>query len=204
MIAKLVVWAPTRAEAIARLGRAIDEYEIGGVPTTLPLLRSLCDHPPVIDASYGTATLEAFAAELYAGNGAAAVPSEAPAVTQSSAETIRVEVNDKLYRVRLIDLPGRGPERAAGGAQSKGAPRSAHKKRSVTPTGNDVPSPMHGVVVELSVKEGDAVEAGRVVAVIEAMKMMNEIRAHKSGTVQKVHVKPGDTVEASSSLVTIA
>jgi acetyl-CoA/propionyl-CoA carboxylase biotin carboxyl carrier protein len=205
MIAKLVVWAPTRAEAIARLRRAIDEYEIGGVPTTLPLLRSHCDHPAVIDATYGTATLEAYAAELYAGNGAAQVASTGSAVLRQAqddekAETIRVEVNDKLYRVRLIDLPATG---GATRGPAKIAPRIAHKKRAVTPTGNEVPSPMHGVVVELSVKEGDAVETNQVVAVIEAMKMMNEIRAHKSGTVEKVHVKAGDTVEAASALVTI-
>jgi acetyl-CoA/propionyl-CoA carboxylase, biotin carboxylase, biotin carboxyl carrier protein len=204
MIAKLIVWAPTRAEAIARLRRAIDEYEIGGVPTTLPLLRSLCDHPQVADATYGTATLEAFAAELYSGNGEAAAmePVQAPA---TPAETIRVEVNDKLYRVRLIDLP---PSTAphSGSLRTptpKAAPRIAHKKRAVTTTGNDVRSPMHGVVVELSVKEGDTVEPGQVVAVVEAMKMMNEIRAHKSGTAQKVHVKPGDTVEAASPLISV-
>ncbi len=202
LIAKLVVWAPTRAQAIARLRRAIDEYEIGGVPTTLPLLHALCDHASVVDATYGTATLEAFAAELYAGNGAPVATAEAVAALSPPSETIRVEVNDKLYRVRLIDLPAvtAGVSRAP----AKVAPRIAHKKRAVTPTGNDVPSPMHGVVVELAVKEGDPVETGQVVAVIEAMKMMNEIRAHKSGTVDKVHVKPGDTVESSSSLVTIA
>ncbi len=61
LIAKLVVWAPTRAQAIARLRRAIDEYVIEGVPTTLPLLRALCDDARVIDDSYGTATLEEFA-----------------------------------------------------------------------------------------------------------------------------------------------
>ena len=203
MIAKLVVWAPTRAEAIARLRRAIDEYEIGGVPTTLGLLRSLCDYAPVKDATYGTATLEAFAAELYAGNGAAAMPADvilSPSKDdRAESPTIRVEVNDKLYRVRLIDLPaGARPSPAA-----KAAPRSAHKKRAVAPTGNDVPSPMHGVVVEISVKEGDAVEQGQVVAVVEAMKMMNEIRAHKPGTARKIHVAKGDTVEAHSPLVTI-
>ena len=64
MIAKLVVWAPNRMQAIARLRRAIDEYTIDGVPTTLPLLRALCDHPAVIDGSYGTATLEEFARTL--------------------------------------------------------------------------------------------------------------------------------------------
>ena len=203
MIAKLVVWAPTRAEAIARLRRAIDEYEIGGVPTTLGLLRSLCDYAPVKDATYGTATLEAFAAELYAGNGAAAMPADvilSPSKDdRAESPTIRVEVNDKLYRVRLIDLPaGARPSPAA-----KAAPRAAHKKRAVAPTGNDVPSPMHGVVVEISVKEGDAVEQGQVVAVVEAMKMMNEIRAHKPGTARKIHVAKGDTVEAHSPLVTI-
>ena len=62
---------------------------------------------------------------------------------------------------------------------------------------------MHGVVVEISVKTGDAVEQGQVVAVVEAMKMMNEIRAHKAGTATTVHVKGGDTVEANSPLVTI-
>jgi acetyl-CoA/propionyl-CoA carboxylase biotin carboxyl carrier protein len=207
MIAKLVVWAPTRGEAIARLRRAIDEYEIGGVPTTLPLLRALCDHQPVIDATYGTATLEAFAAEHFAaaaGNGAALFSGHGEVSNHAErvgAPTIRVEVNDKLYRVRLIDIPS--GVRSARAEKNKPAPRIAHKKRALTPTGNDVPSPMHGVVVEIAVKEGDTIEQGRVVAVVEAMKMMNEIRAHKAGTATKIHVKPGDTVEAESPLVTI-
>jgi acetyl-CoA/propionyl-CoA carboxylase biotin carboxyl carrier protein len=214
MIAKLVVWAPTRARAIARLRRAIDEYEIGGVPTTLSLLRSLCDNPSVIDATYGTATLEAFAAELYAGNGAVhhgnvrhgePVEPGASAVEAATAstETIRVEVNDKLYRVRLIDVPSTAPH-SGSLRTSPSKPRIAQKKRAVAPTGNEIPSPMHGVVVELSVSDGDSVEQGQVVAVIEAMKMMNEIRAHKAGTVEKLHVKSGDTVEAGSPLATIA
>jgi acetyl-CoA/propionyl-CoA carboxylase biotin carboxyl carrier protein len=204
MIAKLVVWAPTRAQAIARFRRAIDEYEIGGVPTTLPLLHDLCDHPPVVDGTYGTATLEAFAAEHYAANGAS-MPVETPqAQAPASSEVIRVEVNDKLYRVRLVDLP---PLADAGGTPAQRpvprAPRRAQKQRSLAPSGNDVVSPMHGAVVEVGVQQGDAVEQGQVVAVIEAMKMMNEIRAHKSGTVTKVHIKPADTVEAQSSLITI-
>src|SRR5579884_1765582 len=64
MIAKLIVRGRDRDEALARLARAIDEYVIAGVPTTLPLLRALCDYGPVRDASYGTATLEPFAATL--------------------------------------------------------------------------------------------------------------------------------------------
>ncbi|HET7814380.1 MAG TPA: acetyl-CoA carboxylase biotin carboxylase subunit [Candidatus Baltobacteraceae bacterium] len=199
MIAKLVVWAPDREQAIARLRRAIDEYTIVGVPTTLPLLRALCDNANVRDASYGTATLEAFVASGY---------SQAPyqdtetGAADAQDDTVRVEVNGKLFRVRLVDVPG-GAQMAQRSNGKKAAPRTAHKKRAVGPAGNDVPSPMHGVVVEISVKEGDAVEQGRVVAVIEAMKMMNEIRAHKAGTVSAVRVKTGETVEANSPLVTI-
>lgn len=205
MIAKLVVWAPTREQAISRLRRAIDEYEIGGVPTTLGLLRALCDHAPVANATYGTATLEAYAAQLYAGNGAATAPADASTAAHDggsapSGQTVRVEVNDKLYRVRLIDLPAATSRPAAA---AKTAPRAVQKKRAAGAGGNDAVSPMHGVVVELSVKAGDAIEEGRVVAVVEAMKMMNEIRAHKAGTVAKVHVATGDTVEAHSPLVTI-
>jgi len=62
---------------------------------------------------------------------------------------------------------------------------------------------MHGVVVELPLAEGAAVASGDVVAVIEAMKMMNEIRAHKAGTVAKIHVAKGATVEARAPLITL-
>jgi biotin carboxyl carrier protein len=63
---------------------------------------------------------------------------------------------------------------------------------------------MHGVIVELSVAEGAAVSEGQVVAVIEAMKMMTEIRAHRAGTVAKVHAAKGETVEPNSPLVTLS
>jgi acetyl-CoA/propionyl-CoA/long-chain acyl-CoA carboxylase, biotin carboxylase, biotin carboxyl carrier protein len=200
MIAKLVVWAPTRPQAIARFKRAIDEFVIEGVPTTLPLLRALCDHEPVVDGTFGTSTLETFAQTLKAQNGAVA----AAAVVSSSdaaSETISVEVNDKLYRVRVIGSASKG-QRDAGSARS--APRvGSGKKRTATASGNDVVSPMHGVVVELRVTEGAAVNEGDVIAVIEAMKMMNEIRAHKSGTIASVNVTAGGTVEAGSPIASI-
>ena len=63
---------------------------------------------------------------------------------------------------------------------------------------------MHGVVVEITAAQGTSVAEGDVVAVIEAMKMMNEIRAHKAGTVETVHVVPGATVEARTPLITLA
>ncbi len=201
MIAKLVVWAPTRGQAITRLKRAIDEYVIEGVPTTLPLLRALCDYQPVIDATYGTATLEPFATAHFAGKTNGEVH-PAPVEETEAALVIRVEINDRLYRVRLLDIPnGRV---AAAGPSTKGVPRrSASKKTSATSHGNDILSPMHGVVVEMKVKSGESVEERQVVAVVEAMKMMNEIRAHRAGTVTAVHAEAGATVEANSPLVTL-
>jgi acetyl-CoA/propionyl-CoA carboxylase biotin carboxyl carrier protein len=202
MIAKLIVWAPTRAQAIARLARAIDEYEIKGVPTTLPLLRALCDYSHVADASYGTQTLEPFAASHFASNGSGTSfeGAHAPSQDDTLSQEIRVEVNDKLYRVRVLDLP----TGTSGAKKAVPASRRGGTKKRATASGNDVVSPMHGVVVEMKVKAGDAVEDHQVVAIVEAMKMMNEIRAHKAGTVETVHAQAGATVEAHGPLVTLA
>ncbi len=171
LLAKLVVWAPSRDEALARLRRALDEYVIDGLPTTVPLLRALCDLPAVLDASYGTATLERFAA---------------------------------TFKPAARNGP-RLPALAAPATQRRLAPRlSAARKRETASSDNEVRSPMHGLVVELSVAKGDPVAEGQVVAVIEAMKMMNEIRAAKAGVVNTIHVSPGSTVESGSSLMTMA
>jgi acetyl-CoA/propionyl-CoA carboxylase biotin carboxyl carrier protein len=208
MIAKLVVWAPTRTQAIARLRRAIDEFVIEGVPTTLPLLRTLCDAPEVLDNTYGTTTLETFARSSVTLSNV--ILSGAPkrsegAQSKDALDVVSVEVNDKLYRVRIVGRPSTAPLRGSAQDDKGLAPRlGAGKMRSATASGDDVVSPMHGVVVTLTVEPGAAVVEGQVIAVIEAMKMMNEIRAHKSGTVAKLHAAVGATVEAGSPLATIA
>jgi acetyl-CoA/propionyl-CoA carboxylase, biotin carboxylase, biotin carboxyl carrier protein len=177
LVAKLVVWAPTRAEAIARLRRAIDEYVVEGVATTLPLLRALCDYAPVENASYTTATLEAFAAGFR------------PA-------------GDEGRLTAFAARPAAAPAPAGGRPL---APRlGARLRRTTAAGGDDVLSPIHGLVVELGVGQGDTVREGQVVAVIEAMKMMNEIRAHKGGSVTNVHVAAGAAVESGAPLLTIA
>ena len=193
LIAKLIVWAPDRDQARARLRRAIDEFEIEGVPTTLGILRALIDEPAVVRADYGTATLEQFARHY--GEGSAASP--VTTAHRPSPEPIRVEIDDKLYRVRVLDSPMAAPVKRL-------APRMASARTSASTNGSDVTSPMHGIVVELGVKERDEVRAGQMVAVIEAMKMMNEVRAHKDGVVSKVHASLGATVEAQSPLVTLS
>jgi acetyl-CoA/propionyl-CoA carboxylase biotin carboxyl carrier protein len=206
MIAKLIVWAPTRDEARSRLRRAIDDYTIGGVPTTLEFLRALNDEPTVAEGTYGTATLERFASTWTPSPSTRLAQTKPPVAAthvEVDADTIRLEVNDKLFRVRLLDRPSGGSKQ---GAARKPAPKPAttRERNGRSGSGNDVLAPMHGLVVELSVAEGATIEQGQVVAVIEAMKMMNEIRAHRSGTVTKIHATKGETVEPNSPLVTLA
>ncbi len=198
MVAKLIVWAPTREQALARMKRATGEYVVGGLPTTLPLLHALCDAPMVVDASYGTASLEPFT-ERWAENATPFPATAQPAASANDPETVRIEVNGKLFRVRLVD--GAAPARTQGRRPpvSRNQPRRSHAH-----DGAEILSPMHGVVIELRVARGDEVAEGDVVAVIEAMKMMNEIRAHRAGRVAELHVEAGGTVEADRPILTLA
>ena len=172
LVAKLIVWAPSRDEAIARLKRSVDEYIVEGVPTTLGLIRALCDVPDVLNAVYGTATLEAFARDFR----------PAP---------------------KLPDHPKRHAAAPEGERQIAPRLRGTHRRQNASDSG-DVVSPMHGIIVEIGVAPGEAVSEGQVVAVIEAMKMMNEIRAHRSGTVGDVFVGAGASVERATPVLRIA
>ena len=195
LIAKLVVWSPTREQARARLRRALDEFVIEGVATTIPLLRALVDEPSVRDATYGTATLEPFAAAL-------AVERPKPTAggeTESANDSlVRIEVNGKLFRVRMLDRP----QASVAGTPRRRPPKLESRSGKAASAENAVVAPMHGVVVEIKVRVGEAVESGALVAVIEAMKMMNEIRSSRAGTVAEVKVSPGQTVETGAILVT--
>jgi acetyl-CoA/propionyl-CoA carboxylase biotin carboxyl carrier protein len=200
MIAKLIVWGRDRTETLARLGRAIDEYQIAGVPTTLPLLRALIDFAPVVDATYGTATLEPFAASLPVSPATGA--SDAATAVSVDDETIRVEVNGRLHRVRFVDLP-RSIRTAT--RPVKAVPRKGGSSpRNTAGHGNDIIAPMPGVVVDVPVTVGQQVAEGDVVIIIEAMKMMNELRAHKAGVITTIHAAKGAQVEARAPLVSLS
>jgi len=204
LIAKLIVWAPTRDQARARLRRTIDDYTITGVPTTLGFLRALSDAPPVADGTYGTATLEAFAQTWHEAEPLQLLAGEIAASSVPPSDLVRVEVNGKLFAVRVLDRLQTNPATTMPPARAF-PPRPSSKRATNGPAsrGDDVVSPMHGVVVEFSVGLGDAVGENQVVAVVEAMKMMNEIRAHRAGTVDALHAALGETVETNAPLVTL-
>ena len=92
--------------------------------------------------------------------------------------------------------PASVPAAAAPAAAPVAAPASSG-------AGKDVVSPLPGVVISVDVKVGDAVKRGQKVAVIEAMKMENEILAENDGTVTAVHVSKGDSVLEDAKIVTI-
>jgi acetyl-CoA/propionyl-CoA carboxylase biotin carboxyl carrier protein len=204
LIAKLIVRGRDRPETLARLGRALDEFHIAGVPTTIGLLRALVDDASVIDGSYGTATLEPFAAQLAARQLVGDASMDAAPGAPSADSTLRVEVNGKLFRVRFVDLPEDvGLHGLSGSAKKRVAPQHAPRRGSRATSGNDVLAPMHGVVVEIPVRAGDAVTEGQIVIVIEAMKMMNEIRAPRAATIDQIHTTAGATVEAQALLFSL-
>ena len=134
------------------------------------------------------------------------------AINSSNGNLADVTVNGVSYQVEMENsmpaAPAAAPVQAAPQASAPApqpaaaaAPAPAAKPAG---EGKAVTSPLPGVIIEVSVKEGDTVAAGQKVAVLEAMKMENEIQAEKAGVVTKIHVSKGDSVLEGASIVTIA
>ena len=127
------------------------------------------------------------------------------AVTIGEAEgkMLSVNVNGASYEVELENAPVQAPVQAAPAPQAAAAPAPAAAPKAAAGAGEKVNSPLPGVIIEVSVKEGQAVKAGQKVAVLEAMKMENEIPAPKDGTVTAIHVNKGDSVLEGAPIVSI-
>jgi acetyl-CoA/propionyl-CoA/long-chain acyl-CoA carboxylase, biotin carboxylase, biotin carboxyl carrier protein len=201
LVAKLVAWGADREEARRRMLRALAEYEIDGIETTIPFYRLLLSDPGFVRAEYSTSTVDVFMRDHRAAI-AAAYGGTAPRAPQHGGAEARparvtVELDDKRYRVSVYGLPNRpdGP-----------APRAAayRGRKGAAQAGTAIAAPMHGIVAEIRVEQGDTVSSGQVVAVIEAMKMMNEVIAHREGTIATVNARVGDTVEAGTPLLFFA
>ena len=120
-----------------------------------------------------------------------------------------VTVNGTPYKVEMENAPAAVPAAApaaapvAAAAAAAPAPAAAPAAAPAGP-GTDINSPLPGVIIEVSVKEGQAVKSGQKVAVLEAMKMENDILAEKDGTVTAIHVHKGDSVLEGAKIITIA
>ncbi len=190
LFAKLIVRGADRPGALARLRRALAEFRIEGIATTLPFFRALLDDEVFVSGDYTTGFIAERLEELEI---EADSIGEAGETSGKSAREVEVEVNGKLFRVRVYseEQADGKPQRRGGGAR-----RSAASEGTVA-------APMQGTIVKVLVEEGQEVEADEPVCVLEAMKMESEIRAGSEGTVSEVHVGTGQAVRAGEPLVTL-
>jgi acetyl-CoA/propionyl-CoA carboxylase biotin carboxyl carrier protein len=213
LLAKLVTWGEDRAEALARMLRALSDYQIEGVPTTLDFHKLALAHPAFQN---GEATVN-FIPRYLQEQLAALQPFATPASpshngAQDPGRLFDVEVNNRRFRVRVASLDGHGgtvaaplarvagPKPATSGALAKLGGRAA----KLAPNANAVTSPIQGTVVAIKVQAGQAVAQGEVLFVVEAMKMENEVTAARAGMIGEVLATAGLTVEAGSTLATFA
>ena len=122
-------------------------------------------------------------------------------IGEAEGKNLTVNVNGADYQVELENAPVAAPVQAAPVAQAApAAPAAAPKPAGA---GTTVKSPLPGIIISIDVKEGQAVKRGQKVAVIEAMKMENDILAEQDGTVTAIHANKGDSVLEGADIVTI-
>jgi acetyl-CoA/propionyl-CoA carboxylase biotin carboxyl carrier protein len=205
LVGKLVTWGADRETARRRMLRALGEMEVGGIATVIPADRAILEHPDFINATHSTKWVE----DTLDLADVKAEPAEAPASADGDeAPRVRrdvdVEVDGRRYSVALW-VPDTPVAVVAGGAGAAARPkRAASSGGSGGAVGaGSVTVPMQGTIVKVLVAEGDAIEAGDPVCVLEAMKMENNIAAEKSGTVKEIKVAPGDSVGAGDIVAVI-
>jgi acetyl-CoA/propionyl-CoA carboxylase, biotin carboxylase, biotin carboxyl carrier protein len=207
MIAKLIVWDRDREAATARMLRALDEFEIGGLTTLIPFHKALLRSEQwrrgetcrdlVEDAKW----LKSLAPEE---------PAPVVAADEDEAEKLErdytVEVNDRRFSVKVI-----GPPPIAGlavaGSNSTGARKAPRRERASSASANGASgtlvAPVQGTVLKVAVEKGQEVEAGAVVCVIEAMKMENEITAPVAGKIEELNVTEGGSISTGDPIAVI-
>ncbi len=192
LIGKLICWGPDRATAIERTLRALAEFEIVGVKTTIPADVLIIDHDDFRAGTHSTKWVES-SLDLSSTDGPIEA-SSGPGIEKENKirRVVDVEVDGKLFNVAVWV-----PEAASGGAKAK------RKSQAASGGSGDVVVPMQGTVVKVNVEVGDEVSSGDTVLVLEAMKMENNISADASGKVTSVNVAVGDSVAGGDIVVTI-
>ena len=204
LLAKIIVTGKDRAEALERARRALDEFEVAGLPTVLPFHRKVVRDPAFTaeDGAFGVYTrwIETeFVNDIPPWDGEAASPATAP-----GRHTVVVEVAGKRLEVSLPDRVAAAPGAAGRPAAVPPSRRSHATSVSAGASGDAVKSPMQATVVKVAVEDGQQVVKGDLVVVLEAMKMEQPLEAHKDGTVGNIDADAGATVSAGHRLLTIS
>lgn len=204
LVAKLIVWGEDREAARRRMIRAIEETVIEGIATTMPAHLAILRHEDFIKGEHSTKWVEE-RLDLTGVGGAPAAPSVGEDGEAKVLREVDAEVNGQKFTVKLWvpDVPVAVAAGPAGRAGAPGRPAPAAQAAAASGAAGDVSVPMQGTIVKLMVAEGDSVEAGQAVCVLEAMKMENNILAEVSGTVKQVKVEVGQTVGAGDIVVVI-
>jgi acetyl-CoA/propionyl-CoA carboxylase biotin carboxyl carrier protein len=193
LLAKVIVSGETRAEAIERARRVLDELVVDGMATALPFHRLVVRDPAFTDEPFSVHTRWI---ETEWGGG---VPPFGAASTVDEAEprqTVVVEVGGKRLEV---SLPASMGTTVHAPAAAKPAPRRGGGHRGgATASGDALTSPMQGTIVKIAVSDGDTVAEGDLVVVLEAMKMEQPLNAHKAGVVTGLAASVGDVISAGS------
>jgi acetyl-CoA/propionyl-CoA carboxylase, biotin carboxylase, biotin carboxyl carrier protein len=206
MIAKLIVQGVDREHARRRMLRALDELTVEGVKTLIGFHKALLMHPCFIEGEtcHGLVESElmaARAAELANGTGLGTVPGHVAARDMSvglSPAVRFVEVDGKRFEVRVLR-----PEPPY--AELARRRRERERARGAGGAGKDaIVSPMQGTVLAVEVADGDEVQAGQVVCIVEAMKMENEVHAHRAGRVTELSVSPGQPVKTGQVICVVS
>jgi acetyl-CoA/propionyl-CoA carboxylase biotin carboxyl carrier protein len=207
LVAKLVVWAPTRDAARRRMIRALQETLIEGIATTIPAELAILEHPDFAEAKHSTNWVEQ-RLDLSGVQSAPPTAQTGESGEERVARDVTAEVDGRRYQIKLwlpaaALAPGAGPARPAlPGAR---AARPARSRAAAAQSGSGTVSvPMQGTIVKVLVAPGDTVEVGQTLCVLEAMKMENAITADRDGTVQEVRVKAGDAVGPGDVVAIIA
>jgi acetyl-CoA/propionyl-CoA carboxylase biotin carboxyl carrier protein len=208
MVAKLIVWDADREQATERMLRALGEYEIEGLKTLIPFHQALLATEQWAKGETCRDLLEDKKwLKTLAFDAPAPPPDEGDGEPEKVEQTYAVEVSGKRFDVRVFGPPFAGGAGAASnGAAPAGAkaPKRAQRKSSGGGGGADVlPSPLQGNMWKVLVKQGDEVQEGQLLCIIEAMKMENEITAHKAGTIAELPIVEGEPIQAGAPIATI-
>jgi acetyl-CoA/propionyl-CoA carboxylase biotin carboxyl carrier protein len=197
LLAKLIVTGESRAEALARARRALDEMVVGGMATALPFHRAVVRDPAFTGEPFTVHTrwIETeFDNQIAPYTGGVAGPPET-----EPRETVVVEVGGKRLEVSLPGGFGGGGG-TAGAGRKKAPKRGGGGKAGSGASGDAVVSPMQGTIVKVAVEEGQTVAEGELIVVLEAMKMEQPLNAHKAGTVTSLNAVVGEVVTAGTAV----
>jgi acetyl-CoA/propionyl-CoA carboxylase biotin carboxyl carrier protein len=212
LVGKLIVWGSDRLTAIGRMKRAINEFVIDGIDTTLPAQLLILDHPDFVAGEHSTNWVESDALDLTGVTGrlGGADPVAVPADDGTEAEPkvrrdVDVEVDGKRFQVAMwVPESAMAAAPAGGGGGAKAKPRRSASASAGAAAGTGaIAVPMQGTIVKVDVAVGDTVTVGQVVCVLEAMKMENNVASDVAGTVAEVKVAAGQAVGAGDVAVVI-